>query len=270
MIFKLKDVFDEYSNPIYIIKPIIIDGAAEDFEYVYVNNAFCLFLGISKSELTGHRFKEHFGVGEQVWLEAFVKAASGRKHIFVDSVSNIINRKMYMEIFHIEPNMCGCIIHNYETVSGKAGLYNEKKIHIENNIDALTGFYNRFYINEYLNELSENENVGITYFKINNLREVNAKQGHKKGDELIIRVSSMMRTHYKNSLIFRLDGDEFVIMTESCTEEGFTEMSEKCKKLFAREKLATVGYKYYDSIDNLNSSIEHCKELMNEQKSKVV
>ncbi len=267
MLFKLKDVFDEYSNPIFIIRPIMADGTAEDFEYVYVNNAFSLFLGINKNELMGHRFKEYFEKGERKWLDAFVKAAAGRKHIFVDNVSMLINRKMYTEIFHIEPDMCGCIIHDYKTVSRDDKSY---EIVTEGpKLDSLTGFYNRFHLSEFQNEISKKPNIGITYIDINHLKATNTKLGRQEGDKLIIKLSDMMRKHYKKSKIYRMSGDEFVIITEDCNAGEFEKLSEEGKNIFGNNNLAAVGYKFYEKIEDLKDCISQCELLMNKHKEHI-
>ncbi|MGM9937207.1 MAG: diguanylate cyclase domain-containing protein [Candidatus Ornithomonoglobus sp.] len=271
MIFKLRDVFDEYSNPIYIIRPIVADGTANDFEYAYVNNAFCLLLGLSKEELTGHRFLEYFSKAEPAWMEAFVMASSGRKHFFVDTVSTVIGKKMYTEIFHVDPDMCGCIIHNFKDVSedetSDADIVLKKEIlKRKADRDSLTGFYSRFYLDECRNEISQKENVGITYLDINHLKAVNLKSGRKAGDALIKRVSNMLRSHYKNSMIFRFSGDEFIVITENCAEGDFIRLSENGRKIFGADSIALTGYKFYRKIENLKDCIDQCRSLMENQK----
>jgi GGDEF domain-containing protein len=262
----MKDVFDEYSNPVYVIRPIVVNGVADDFEYIYVNKAFCLLLGISKNELTGHHFKEYFKEGERRWLDAFVKASLGRKHIFVDNFSELIHTKMYTEIFHVDPDMCGCIVHRYKRVADDIEPKAVELQREKNDYDVLTGFYNRFYLNEFQNEISKKENVGITYLDVNDLKRTNEEFGHRAGDELIKKMADVVRGHYGNSMIFRLDGDEFLIITEKCVEDEFKKLSEDGQRLLKEDNLATVGYKFYEKIDDLKDSIAHCKDIMSENK----
>jgi GGDEF domain-containing protein len=75
-----------------------------------------------------------------------------------------------------------------------------------------------------------------------------------------------MINHYKNSMIFRIGGDEFVIITEGVSEDEFIKMSKEGKKLFEKDNLAAIGYRFYRKIDNLDYCIHQCDELMYSQK----
>jgi diguanylate cyclase (GGDEF)-like protein len=134
------------------------------------------------------------------------------------------------------------------------------------NCDYLTGFFNRFYLNEMYREISEKENIGITFLDINNLKITNDTKGHAAGDELIIRVSGMLRSHYGDSMIFRMGGDEFLIITEGCTRDEFMRLSAEGKALFEKDSLAAMGYQFYETLENLRESIQCCDQLMYEQK----
>jgi diguanylate cyclase (GGDEF)-like protein len=269
MELNLEDVFDEYPNPLYIVKPFIENGTSNDFEYIYVNHAFCALLGKCPELLTGKRFRQIFGPGERQWLDVFVEAATGKNHFFVDNVSTVINKKMYTEIFHVEPDMCGCIIHDFKSVPEEDAAFEKETLRQQANCDFLTGFYNRFYLNDLQDEILESENIGITFLDINNLKETNDSLGHVAGDSLIIRVSEMMKVHYKNSMIFRVGGDEFVILTRDCTREEFMQLSIEGKKLFEEDNLVAMGYEFYKKVTDLKESISQCDQLMYEHKRKM-
>lgn len=266
MAFNLTEVFDEYPNPFFIIKPILVDGVSNDFKYMYVNNAFSIFLGRNKEELMGHRFGEYFSGGESDWFELFVEAAFGRKHVLVDNVSSLISKKLYAEVFHIEPDMCGCMIHDFKTVSDDMKSYENEMLRRKANCDYLTGFYNRFYLNELQAEIEKKVNVGITFLDINNLKVTNDTLGHAAGDELILRFSNILRSHYDDSMIFRMGGDEFVIITERRTKDDFIKLSEEGKEIFEKDNLAAMGFHFYEKIENLKESIDQCDRMMYEHK----
>jgi diguanylate cyclase (GGDEF)-like protein len=262
----LKAVFDDYPNPVYIIRPEVVDGSAEDFQYLYVNNAFCFLLGRNQEELVGRNFLEVFKMkGERQWLDSFVDAAYRRKHLYVDHISVVINKKMYTEIFHVQPDMCACIVHDFEDMSGSAAVENQA-LRQKANSDYMTGFYNRFYLRELSADISSKNNVGISFLDINNLKQTNDLYGHAAGDELILRIASMMRSHYRDSMIFRVGGDEFVIITEGYNREDYLEFAQNCKQAFAKDNLAAVGYAFFEEITDLQESLNQCDQLMYEQK----
>jgi diguanylate cyclase (GGDEF)-like protein len=270
MALDLKEVLDEHPNPVYIIKPIVIDGKSEDFEYVYVNKSFCIFIGRSREELVNHCYLEIFKEkGEKIWLDLFVDAALFGKHVYVNNISSVINKKMYTEVFHIDPDLCGCIIHDFQDVSNDMKLLADEELKQKANCDYLTGFYNRFYLKELYDEISKKTNIGITFLDINNLKITNDTIGHAAGDKLIIRTSDMMRTHYKDSIIFRVGGDEFVIVTIGKNYDEFMELSREGQALFENDNLAAVGYHFYEKISDLKACIDECDCLMYEQKKKM-
>jgi diguanylate cyclase (GGDEF)-like protein len=267
MPLNLADVFDEYPNPVYIIRPIFNNGTSTDFEYVYVNNAFSILVGRDVNELVGHRFVDVFeSAGERQWLEAFASAADEGRHFFVNHISDIINKKMYTEIFHIEPNMCCCITHDMHAVSKNIQTNQDDVLRLKANSDFLTGFYNRFYLNEIHGLFTNKINIGVTFIDINNLKLTNDTYGHSVGDELIVKVARMVRLHYKESLAFRVGGDEFLVVTEGLSRDDFMQISALAKAHFNEENVAAIGYKYYDKIEDLRICMDECDKLMYEEK----
>jgi diguanylate cyclase (GGDEF)-like protein len=270
MLLKLAEVFDEYPNPLYIVKPIIVNGKSDDFEYVYVNRAFSMFVGRSRNELVGHKYSDNFTEkGESIWLSTFVQAAVGKKHMYVENLSIVINKIMYTEVFHVEPDMCGCIIHDFKTVSDDLKAREDRELRNKANSDSLTGFYNRFYLREMYGDISQKTQIGITYLDINNLKMTNDALGHSAGDRLIIKVSDLIRERYKNSMVFRVGGDEFVIITIGKGENDFLTHSEESRKAFEKENIAAIGYCYYEKVKNLKECIDYCDTLMYEHKRKM-
>jgi GGDEF domain-containing protein len=75
-----------------------------------------------------------------------------------------------------------------------------------------------------------------------------------------------MRECYPNSLLFRVGGDEFLIITEGYTRKEFLERSAVCKKNFERDNFVALGYQFYDRIDNLQECISQCDQFMYEHK----
>jgi diguanylate cyclase (GGDEF)-like protein len=269
MTINLKDVFDDYPNPLYIVHPIAVNGTTEDFQYEYVNKAFSKLLGKEQDQLIGHRYREFYGPGEPKWLETFSDAAAGHRHFFINEISTKINKRMYTEVFHVDPDMCGCIIHDEHSLVEELDPTEHEMLKNRAYCDYLTGFYNRFYLNERQSEFTSMENVGITYLDINNLKKTNDTMGHAAGDRLIRKVGSMIIELYPKSTVFRLGGDEFVIITEGYTKQGFLRLAETAGKAFEKDHLAAIGYRYFDHIRNLKKCIDECDCLMYEQKRRM-
>jgi diguanylate cyclase (GGDEF)-like protein len=112
-------------------------------------------------------------------------------------------------------------------------------------------------------------NVGITFLDINNLKRTNDTYGHSAGDELIVKVASMIKSHYKDSIVFRIGSDEFLIVTEDCTRDKFMQISALAQAHFEEENIAAIGYKYYDKIEDLKKCVDECDELMYDEKCRM-
>lgn len=89
-----------------------------------------------------------------------------------------------------------------------------KNLRNERDSDALTGIRNRIAFKrmfDYYNDCLENKpDIGIGLFDLNNLKKVNDKFGHDKGDEYICISTEIICDIFRCSSIFRIGGDEFV------------------------------------------------------------
>jgi len=77
--------------------------------------------------------------------------------------------------------------------------------------DKLTEVHNRHGFENTI------ENQCCKYFLIvdlDNFKYINDTFGHKKGDEILKQFSSMLKNHFKNSIIGRWGGDEFLVCTD--------------------------------------------------------
>jgi diguanylate cyclase (GGDEF)-like protein len=268
MTLELADVMEKYPNPFFIVRPHLKgNGKCEDFEYVYVNEAFCKFIEKPRHVLLGHTFLECFHMqGERGWLNLFADVAQGQPHAYVESSSPVIGKRLFLESYHIPDGLCANIIHNYGEMSEELQMWANEDLLKKAHCDFLTGFYNRLYLNEQFEREMEQDHVGVTALDINNLKQVNDLYGHAAGDELIVRVSRMIRAMYRGSTVFRMGGDEFVIITVGMEREAFLDMSRCRQQVFEKDSVAAVGYRYFDHVDRLKDCIDLCDGLMYEHK----
>ena len=85
------------------------------------------------------------------------------------------------------------------------------------NTDTLTGLKNRRAYEAELESLKKEEWAGVVFMDLNGLKETNDTQGHKAGDAMICRFAQLLRGYFLLESIFRISGDEFVIL---CTERA--------------------------------------------------
>lgn len=110
--------------------------------------------------------------------------------------------------------------------------------------DGLTGLLNR---NGYIRIIEGRKDIpvksaGVLTININGLKELNESFGHKKGDEAVRDHASTFRKFFSEDQVFRLSGDEFVVIWVNSTEEVF--------RLRAREMEAAI-----DELDYYGASV---------------
>ncbi|MBE5952695.1 MAG: GGDEF domain-containing protein [Lachnospiraceae bacterium] len=127
----------------------------------------------------------------------------------------------------------------------------ETELKILGETDMMTQLYNRNKYLELIHEYYPNvDNVGIMFWDIDGLKNVNDTMGHDSGDYLITAVTSSILEFTKDRCkAFRIGGDEFVIIGENLTREDIGEMVvniqssiDKKDKLSKISISASVGY----------------------------
>jgi diguanylate cyclase (GGDEF)-like protein len=81
--------------------------------------------------------------------------------------------------------------------------------------DGMTGLYNRTFMQEELNRLDTERQLplSIVMGDINGLKLINDSFGHHKGDELICKIASILKSNFRSEdIISRWGGDEFLIL----------------------------------------------------------
>lgn len=102
----------------------------------------------------------------------------------------------------------------------------ETELKILGEMDMMTQLYNRNKYLELIHEYYPNVgSVGVMFWDIDGLKNVNDGMGHDSGDYLISAVtSSILEITRDRCKAFRIGGDEFVVIGENLTREAIGEM----------------------------------------------
>lgn len=78
--------------------------------------------------------------------------------------------------------------------------------------DGMTGIPNRTAVIEFLNSLRAEDDYGVVFFDVNDLKKANDVYGHETGDRLISEVADVLRSSFleHDGFCGRYGGDEFV------------------------------------------------------------
>lgn len=138
--------------------------------------------------------------------------------------------------------------------------------------DSLTGLLNRGSYDEYRRRYRADRvvSLGVIVVDINDLKSINDTKGTEQGDKIICSVSGIIRKHFSDHTVFRLNSNEFDIIIEDISLVEFEQMAGRLlQELEAQHQLsAAVGKIWDDREKNLDWAVKQAGELMRIDKQK--
>ena len=149
------------------------------------------------------------------------------------------------------------------------------------NTDSLTGVRNKHAYSE--NEAIINnqiragqlEKLAVVIGDINGLKQVNDTQGHAAGDQLIKDACVMMCEYFKHGAVFRIGGDEFVVLLQ---QKGYDTMPDVVSRFNRRVEenikenavVVSIGYSTLLQKDQqLQDVFKRADEMMYKRKKEL-
>ena len=140
--------------------------------------------------------------------------------------------------------------------------------------DLLTNALNRNAFMDVLSQFRPGQYAaaGIIYIDINGMKEINDFYGHHQGDKILITTVAKVFNLFKPDELFRIGGDEFVIITYDLTETDFYEKFNLLRNIFCEKtnlpfSIAT-GSCWVKSPSDLNSLLQQADSAMYTDKKK--
>lgn len=140
--------------------------------------------------------------------------------------------------------------------------------------DLLTNALNRNAFMDVLSQFRPGQyaSAGIIYIDINGMKEINDFYGHHQGDKILITTVAKVFNLFKPDELFRIGGDEFVIITYDLTETDFYEKFNLLRNIFCEKtnlpfSIAT-GSCWVKSPSDLNSLLQQADSAMYADKKK--
>lgn len=136
--------------------------------------------------------------------------------------------------------------------------------------DMLTGLYNR---NRYIERLEaykqvQDQQIGAIYIDLNGLKKVNDEQGHRAGDELIVRAAGTIAGIFAEDA-YRVGGDEFVVILLDVSREEFARKTEQLRRQMQENSVdASIGEVWQASTENLEDLLRRADENMYREKKR--
>lgn len=189
----------------------------------------------------------------------------------------VVTLLLAVVLFHV-------LLFMYRALSNKdleAEKENTKAFRNMANTDSLTGIRNKHAYSEtesILNQrIRENDidKLAVVVCDINGLKHVNDTQGHAAGDQLIRDASSMICEYFTHGAVYRIGGDEFVVLLQ---EKGYDTMQEVVDDfnvavedhIKKQEVVVSIGYSKLTPEDQLVHDVfERADQMMYKRKQQL-
>lgn len=144
--------------------------------------------------------------------------------------------------------------------------------------DPLTGAFNRRHLNEQLTQaIARNKRYGAPWaaltLDLDHFKRINDELGHDAGDEVLKSTVHFLHERLgKHAALFRVGGEEFVILLESKPEEALATANDLCRELAGAEILkdrtvtVSVGMAELREDDTGDSWLKRADEALYEAK----
>lgn len=212
--YNFRNIFESSSDPILITL---------DNKIIDCNLAMIELLGYDSKSSILHKNPVQFSPEKQPngesskekALQVYKITMKNRKHKFEWWFKRVDGTLLPAEV------MMTTILHNGKKVFHSLCRDIRERKEMENKLeylsyhDQLTGLYNRRFFEKELKRLDVGKNLPLTIVMadVNGLKLVNDSFGHAAGDELLEKVSEVIKKGCRsNDIIARLGGDEFVIL----------------------------------------------------------
>lgn len=177
---------------------------------------------------------------------------------------NTTNIILIKEILELSSFLIGTVIANHQLFSHLKAM---------STIDKLTQVNNRNAMNERTERIVSGEeklpdSMGIAYADLNGLKAVNDTKGHEAGDMFLVRSASLLKLVFGDYEIYRVGGDEFVVLCPDITEQKMEERMTQLRALTTNtpDVSFAVGFGWFSGDYDFNAALQTADERMYKDK----
>ena len=138
--------------------------------------------------------------------------------------------------------------------------------------DPLTGLQNRLAYDEALDKLKGSaigQGIGVGFVDLNGLKYLNDTLGHEHGNKAIKRTCSAMRECFDEEVLYRVSGDELIVLWPDVDYAVFSYVSRALDKRLTDTEggIAAYGYTWGTAQDDLHALVLEAEQLMIAEKN---
>lgn len=151
-------------------------------------------------------------------------------------------------------------------------LHYQKELEYQCNTDIMTGLWNRYYYNKYIQHLTRRDvpSIGMIFADLNGLKRINDRGGHADGDKFIKDFALTLARAFGKEACCRLSGDEFLVWLEDVSKEDFEAKAENFKQSITEngKPIASVGTSWSTCVLDAEQVVKDAEKAMYEEKRK--
>ena len=138
--------------------------------------------------------------------------------------------------------------------------------------DDLTGLLNRNSLVDYLANVDAGslKSLGALSVDINGLKDFNKEFGRDYGDEVVIRVGEVLQEYFHSADVYRLTGDEYLVLADNISYEEFTKQIYAAHTKLDNISLGLVAMGYaWEKVDiDTDKLVSNAEVMMRDEKKK--
>lgn len=136
--------------------------------------------------------------------------------------------------------------------------------------NLLTGLHNRNAMSKKVEELKLHRTpVGIIYADLNNLKATNDTYGHDAGDLRLKEIADIMKEIFDLDDIYRLGGDEFIIIMDNVKKLDKMDKLRKFKKVIRNRSVdVAIGFEWVENASEFDFGMKSADKKMYRNKKK--
>jgi diguanylate cyclase (GGDEF)-like protein/PAS domain S-box-containing protein len=228
---KYRALFEHMPNGVAVYRAV--DGG-KDFVFVEFNAAAQLIEGIDARHIVGRRLGEAFpGLAQMGLMEVLQRVwLTGQSETLPAAYCENGPRSGWREnwVYRVPS---GEVVAVFQDVSERVQA--EQRVEYLTIHDALTGLYNRRYLEQITSRLDAEEvaPVSVVFGDANGLKLANDAFGHEAGDRLLMNIARVLRAcARRDDTVARMGGDEFVVIMPGIGEDEAAEAIVRMRRAF--------------------------------------
>lgn len=133
-----------------------------------------------------------------------------------------------------------------------------------NYMDTLTGLGNRYAMEDFIGGLYKEQSIGVVFCDVTGLKRMNDTIGAEAGDQMLLRVCESLKEVFEAGALFRIGGDEFVVLRQECGQAALQGDVDKLRLVLKKHEVtAAVGAVWRpDCTDDVRELIMEAEQEM--------